>query len=635
MADVLGAARARMMPPEDVGLAEWMERHVYLPKSVSERPGPVVLDPDQRGIADAISDPANEFISVMKSSRRGMTMILVGAVFYRATREGGNILLVQPNKDDAQDFGKDQMVPMVEASEVMSEIFPVSKAKDKSQTLTRKEYSGGTLYLIGAHSGAGFRRKLAPWSFLDEVDGYPPSAGDDGDQVKLAAKRGQTSWERKIVAISTPLIKGRSKIETLFLQGDQRRFFVPCTQCGHMDHLTFLERPSGGHWMHWEEDPSEAVFICSANGCVIEETDKEAMLQAGEWRATADAPTGRVSFHIWAAYGMDPKATWSAIAQEHVDAEAEGPAAMRVFYNQTLGETFKEVGEAPDWEILQLRAEDYPIGTVPEGVEFLTAGVDVGKDRLIYEVVGWDFDRRSWSVDAGVLMGAPADPGTWEQLDELLDREWPGATRDHRIVTLAIDSGYATQEVYRWCRKHRSGRRVIAVQGSTHARVPIGTPKKVDVTVRGRLLKRGALYRPVGVDLLKEEFYGWLHMSPGESEPPPGWCRFPKYDREYWRQITGEHLVSVAKKGGYTDHAWEKIPGRENHWLDCRIYARAAAAHHGVDRVRPTSTSTSSPVQHAVASELTPTPRAAEPARSRPTRSKRGGRKFFDRPMKF
>ena len=600
--DILGPARARLMPPEDIGLADWMERYIGLPRSVSVRScpaGSLRLDPDQRGIADMITDPTIESIAIMKSARRGMTMLIVGAVGYRASREGGNIGVVQPNATDAEEFGKDQFVPMVEASPIMLSMFPVSKAKDSGQTLKRKAYKGGIFYLIGAQSGAGFRRKLIPWVFLDEADGMPVSAGDDGDQVKLSEKRGQTSWERKIVCVSTPLIKGKSKIETLFLKGDQRRFFVPCPQCGHMDYLVFDERPSGGHFLEYdEESPLDACFICFKNGCTIEPSDKEAMLAAGEWRPTAEAPPGRVSVHVWAAYGNDPKATWGMIAQEYEDAKEEGEQALRVHYNQTRGETFEEAGEVPDWELLYARRERYPLGTVPDGVKFITCGVDVApiKGRFDYEIVGWDLQKRSWSIEAGEIYGPMGDESTWHELDELLAREFVCEDGSRmNIMRMAIDSGADTQRVYNWARQYNITR-VITVKGKEGAIPILSAGRPVDVTVSGKTLKGGHRNFIVGSDTVKSELYGWLNLNrPDEHQPhPPGWCHFPEYDQEFFKQLTAEIQVIEINRKGVPVITWKRTG--ENHKLDCRVYARAAATGLGLDRVshakkpaRPTS----------------------------------------------
>jgi phage terminase large subunit GpA-like protein len=60
------------------------------------------------------------------------------------------------------------------------------------------------------------------------------------------------------------------------------------------------------------------------------------------------------------------------------------------------------------------------------------------------------------------------------------------------------------------------------------------------------------------------------------GEPfPAGYCHFPRYEEEYFRQLTAESLV----KGH-----WVVAPNRRNEALDCRVYARAAASIYGIDR---------------------------------------------------
>jgi phage terminase large subunit GpA-like protein len=108
-----------------------------------------------------------------------------------------------------------------------------------------KEFPAGLLVITGANSAAGLRSMPARYLFLDEVDAYPPSAGEEGDPVALAEARTRTfSWRSKIYLTSTPTIHGVSRIEREFAASDQRRFFVPCPHCGHNQTLRF-ER------LHW------------------------------------------------------------------------------------------------------------------------------------------------------------------------------------------------------------------------------------------------------------------------------------------------------------------------------------------------------------------------------------------------
>ncbi len=572
---------------------------------------------------DAISDPAIEQISFMKSARVGATKMMGAAIGYYMDQDPCPIMVVQPTVEDAEGYSKEEIAPMIRDCPRLSQLMGEQKSKVSSSTILSKSFPGGSLTMVGANSGRGFRRVSRRVMIFDEVDGYPASAGNDGDPIKLGIKRTDYYWNRKIIAASTPLVKGASRIEDLFESGDQRRYHVPCPQCGHMDYLVFSQREDGrAHHMQWPKDkPKEAYFVCSQNGCAIEHDSKTSMLEGGEW-ISEEPFDGHASFHIWAAYSLSPNATWGNLAAEFLEAKKGGSEKLKTFINTAVGETWKEKGEAPSWRRLYNRRLSYKVGSAPEGAEIalLTAGVDVQKDRLEYEVVGWNLHKQSWSVDEGTLYGDTANKETWLQLDEVLGRSYVmGDGGEMTISMMAVDSGYNTQQVYGWCSGH-SMSRVIAVKGVATARSLIGTPSTVEITSRGKRLQRGYKVWPVGVSIAKTELYGWLRLELDEGEPmPAGYCSFPEYAEGFFLELTGEHLVPVKKKGGFIVREWQMIPGRQNHKLDCRVYARAAASVKGLDRARPPAPSTAKPAAKA---SPAPTRQREEPAPAKAKRKK-------------
>lgn len=590
--DVCQEVRKVFRPPPKLTLSEWADTYYFLSAESAAEPGRWKTIPYQKGFMDAITDPRVTWVIMMKSARIGYTKCIDAAIGYGIHQDPCPMLVVQPTVEDAKGFSKEEIAPMIRDCPVLSQIVfeDASDAgpRDSGNTILHKKFPGGVLSMVGANSGAGFRRISRKRVFFDEVDGYPPSAGSDGDPIKLGARRAEYYHDRKLVSGSTPLIAGHSRIETMFLEGDQRRYYVPCPQCDHMDHLVFTEKPSGGHFMKWPKDePEKAYFVCSKNGCIIEHKDKYKMVERGEWRASQPF-NGKASFHIWTAYSYSPNASWAEIAKEFIAAKKDGPEALKTFVNTVLGETWKDKGEAPDWERLYNRRETYTIGTVPDRVTFLTAGLDVQKDRTVYEVVGWNERKESWSIEAGVINMDPSIESDWRKVDELLSKTWRNAAETpFSIRMLAADSGYNTQVVYNWVRRYPMSR-VIAVKGSQKARHIIGLPSQVDIKMNGKRVARGFKVFMVGVDIAKSELYGWLRLpKPKETETfPVGFCHFPEYDEEYFKQITSEHLVTAVTRQGYTKLEWQLLPGRENHWLDCRVYARAAAVLLGLDRIR-------------------------------------------------
>src|SRR5262245_40614046 len=428
-------------PPARLSLSEWADAHFYLSPESSAEPGQWRTLPYQKGVMDAITDPTVERITLMKSARVGFTKMVNAAIAYFMHQDPCPILLVQPTVEDAEGYSKEEIAPMIRDCGVLAELFrdPAIKV---DQTMLTKTFPGGVLTMIGANSGRGFRRVSRRIVIFDEVDGYPPSAGTEGDQIRLGIRRTEHYWNRKIIAGSTPLIAGVSRIEEMFEAGDRRRFYVPHLKCGHFDYLVF--RPGDrGHYMKWPEGrPDLAHFVCHGCGGSIADKEKRDMVRAGEWRAHAEFQ-GHASFHIWTAYSLSPNARWGQLASEFLEAKRSGPEKLRTYVNTTLGETWQERGEAPEWEHLFMRREPYPIGTVPAGAMFLTAGVDVQRDRFVYEVVGWSDTKESWSVDAGELYGDTSLEASWAQLDALLTRSFPSAKGgDFPIAMLAVDAGY-------------------------------------------------------------------------------------------------------------------------------------------------------------------------------------------------
>ncbi len=578
---VVRGAMAIWRPPPKLTVSQWADRYYYLSAESSAVPGRWTTLPYQREPMDSMADPAVTHLIVMKSARVGYTRMLLAGLGYFMHQDPSTCLVIQPTIEDARGFSKDDLQPMVRDCPVLADVTAEGDERT-GNTMLQLRYPGGIISLIGAQSGTGLRRISRKVIGTDEVDAFPVLLGE-GDVIKLAQKRSEYYHDRRFWAGSTPLIAGHSRIEQMFEEGDARRYFCPCPQCGHFAPLVFSG--DAGHRMTWPEGkPEEAFFTCQANGCVIEEKDKRAMITAGEWRATKVGLPGHRSYHMWSALSFSPGAGWGNIAQEFLEAKAGGVETLRVFVNTTLGETWKEAGEAPDWEPLYARREAYQRGTVPEGVLFLTAGVDVQRDRWVYEVVGWGHGKESWSIDAAVIPGDTSNEVEWTKLDELLNRSYETSTGGMMgLIMMGVDSGDQTQMVYNYARQ-RVGR-VIATKGISTAKIILGSPTVVDVNHRGKRITRGCKMWPIGVDMAKAELYGWLRLDDPRSG---GYCHFPDgYGPDYFKQLTGEYLVSSKDRKGFTKREWQVQPGRENHWLDARVIARAAAVLNGLERMAP------------------------------------------------
>jgi len=153
------------------------------------------------------------------------------------------------------------------------------------------------------------------------------------------------------------------------------------------------------------------------------------MLAEGEWRAAEPGPGKAAGFHLSSLYSPVGWFSWADAAALFEEAQKK-PELLQVFINTVLGETWALQGDAPEWQRLYDRREDCRIGTVPKGVQFLTAGVDIQKDRIEIDVVGWGRGKESWSADYLVLEGQTAEGAAWIKLLGVLNAYYPGAHRE-------------------------------------------------------------------------------------------------------------------------------------------------------------------------------------------------------------
>ena len=580
-----------LTPDPLLSVSEWAQQHRVLTSRASAEPGRyrIARTPYMRDILDALSpaDPARRVV-FMKAAQVGATEGGNNWIGYAIHQAPGPMLAVQPTVELAKRNSRQRIDPLIEESAALRERVRPARSRDSGNTMLSKEFPGGILIMTGANSAVGLRSIPARYILLDEVDAYPASADEEGDPVTLAEARSLTfAHRRKVLLISTPTVKGFSRIEREYEASDRRRYFVPCPHCGHMQWLQF-ER------LRWEKGkPETAAYHCASCETPIAEHHKTAMLAAGEWRATAEAddPT-TIGFHVSALYSPPGWKSWADIARDKESAKGSDEAE-RAFRNIVLGETWVETGEAPDWQRLYDRRERWAPGTVPNGGLFLTAGADVQKDRIEVDVWAWGRGLESWLIDHMVIEGGPERAEPWAALDRLLGQVWPHEGGAHiGLAKLAIDTRYAELQVYGWARRVGLAQ-VAPVTGNKgfNQASPVSGPTHVDASDGGKRLRRGVRRYGVAVSTFKAETYRFLRLErPTEEERaggkvyPPGTVHLPHWVEDEWlKQFVAEQLVTVRTRRGFPRLEWQKLRER-NEALDCRVYARAAAWIAGADR---------------------------------------------------
>lgn len=555
--------------------SEWADKYGYIPPPAPEvGPWRTSRTPYLKEIMDAATDSKTQEVVWIASSQVGKTAGMLQVAGFYMHQSPSSILLLQPTLEMAEAFSKERLDPTIKYTKVLSEIVENTddtgqKTKRSTSTTRMKYFTGGYIALVGANSPAGLASRPIRVLLADEIDRYPASAGKEGDPLKLAKQRTTNFMDRKkILYVSTPTIKGESKIDELFERSDKRYFYVPCQHCGEKQQLI------------WEQvkfkdqndvsDPTLARYECLYCKGIMRNSGAPIMsiIEQGEWRATAESKIA--GFHISSLYS--PWVTLEQLVEEWLDvAHKRDRKGIMEFLNLKLGLCYEEAEQTDDHEQIYSKRREFYGCEVPEDILLLTAGVDVQDDRLEVELVGWSHDYESWGVEYRTFIGDPGQQLVWNQLDAWLlkDRE-RGDGVPIRVMGVAVDSGgHFTTEVYSFC-KQRENRNVFAIKGKGGLEVPFVPLRPTKI---GRM--NASLFN-IGVDDGKSMIYSNLRIE----TTGPNFCHFPRdndrgYEREYFKGLYSERKIYKYTNGARKAE-WRKVYER-NEPLDCRNYAHAAA----------------------------------------------------------
>ena len=576
--DALTDERLKMLP------SEWAEKKRILPPGLSPVPGPWKKDltPYLIEMLDCFSplSPVQE-VAVMKGTQIGASVSLVENIIgYTIDHNPAPIMLVSSDEQLLDSTVELRIDRMIQESGLQHKIFSQSKSKiskKSGDTKKKKEFPGGFLITASARSGSQLRSFSIKILLRDEIDAAPREVGKEGSFLDVSKRRTDSfEAERKILDISTPLMKNTSNIFPLYEQGDQRKYFVPCPFCGEKQEILFENlkyEVNEGKTLIYES----VYYECIKCDGRIKNYHKYDMLNNGEWRPTAEAKRpGMRSYHISSLYSPVGFKSWETIVEDWIlaqDAKRNGDILpLKAFMNLTLAQPWEERGEAPRWEIIQAtHRSSYTAGTVPEDVLFLTAGADVQGNRVEIEIVGWTKDFISYSIDYKVCEGDHEDienisSKIWLQADEILSKEYLSKNGKIYSIRIAfIDQGYKSSVVRDFCRQYNS---VFPIRGERSNLKWARVFKAYDTD-------DGIVRFDLDVSALKDQIYTQLKRGQNEDgEYPGGFCHFPAdYSSKYFKMLTSEEKVYEKNSYGNVRIIWKKkYKSGRNEVLDLRVY---------------------------------------------------------------
>jgi len=550
------AAKRCLKPRPRLNVRQWADEYRRLSSESASEPGrwrtgrvPYMAEP-----METITNPAVKQMVLMLSSQMGKTEFILNVFGFFADLEPSPVLLIQPTEGFAGDFSKERIAPMIRDTPVLADLFKASKS-DSANTIFHKSFPGGFLALGGSNSPTVLAGRPIRVVLLDEVDRFPKSAKNEGDPVSLVSRRVQNFPDSKIIAVSTPTIKGDSKIESLFLDSDQRHWHIKCLHCAEFFYP---------QWKHvtWTV-PEDAAIACPHCGGLHNEHQRLKASQHGKW--VAFNPGHRIP-------GFHTNALVTPLGKPLVDfvyeflATENRPSNLQPFYNTVLGLPYEFVG-ADLTDPNSVKLTDYDRTRIPEDVMFLTCGADVQIDRIEYEVVGHTAQGQTYSIDYQVIQGDTKDLATFEEFKHTLLttkylREDGVSLEVNRTL---IDCAYNSKIVYKFTDNNRI-HQIYACRGVDGAK-PLITQSTS---------KFGATFYRVASDIFKEKLFNDLQLT---DESKYGYCYFPVgRDKEYFTQLCLSETAerTVDNRGRSYLHFKKKTPDSRNEALDCRIYAMAA-----------------------------------------------------------
>ncbi|EGM8077437.1 phage terminase large subunit family protein [Escherichia coli] len=569
-------------------------------------------------------------------ARTGKTIGLIdGWVIYNVICDPADMLIIQMTEEKAREHSKKRLARTFRVSpEVVSRLSP----NKNDNNVYDRTFLAGNYLKIGWPSVNIMSSSDYKCVALTDYDRFPEDIDGEGDAFSLASKRTTTFMSSGMTLVeSSPGrdvkdVKWRrtspheapptTGILSLYNRGDRRRWYWPCPHCGE------YFQPCGDVVAGFRDiaDPvlaSEAAYIqcpfCS--GRIMPEQKRElngrgVWLRDGESINADGSRYGDPRRSRIASFWMEgPAAAYQTLSQlvyKLLTAEQEyettgSEETLKTVINTDWGLPYlpRASMEQRKSELLEQRAEPVPSRSVPDGVNFLVATVDVqaGRHRrFVVQVTGYGSRGERWIIDRSNITQSlrgdsdgesqridPASyPEDWDVLlTDVFHKSWPLASdpsQQMRLMAMAVDSGGedgVTDNAYKFwrrCRRDGLGKRIYLFKGDSIRRAKLITRTFPDNT--GRTGRRAQAAGDVPLWLLQTDaLKDRVNNALWRDSPGPGYVHFPDWlGSWFYDELTYEERSSDGK--------WSK-PGRgANEAFDLMVYAEALVILHGYEKIR-------------------------------------------------
>ncbi len=554
-----------LQPPEELSVSEWAGKHRVLDLKTSAMPGPWRNDktPYLKEIMDELVNYETEEIVFCKCTQVGGSEAMLNMLGYVIQQDPSPTMVVYPTDKLGESISENRIKPMIKSSPSLKRLF----REFQSQKL-ELQFEGMYLTIAGSNSPSSLASKAIKYLFLDEVDKYPGASRKEADPISLARERTKTFANRKIYMTSTPTFRTGAIWKALEAADVEKHYFVPCPHCGEMIELKFkqIKWPEGGEGITAADRADQAVYVCQECNSVITDQQKDKILRLGEWRIVRENNSARKKIGFWISTLYSPFVRFSNIALEFLNSY-EDSEKLQNFTNSWLAEPWEDTKLKMEEEMVMKRRTELPEFIVPDWARLLTAGVDVQETCLYWTIRAWGNYITSQNIAHGQAL-------SWSEIERIMNLSYEKQGGGSLVVSLClIDSGFDTDSTYDFCVNNLDW--ALPVKGSSHAmdnHFKVSKINKLDSKAFGMnlVIVDGGKY--------KDMIAARMHKENGDG----AWMVYSTCDLEYAKQVTAEHKIHV-KVGARIEQKWqEKYSHAANHYLDCEVYAFAAADIMGV-----------------------------------------------------
>lgn len=590
---------------------------------------------------DATQSREYNTVVYMGPARTGKTLALCeGRYAYIVAHNPLDTMIVHSSQDQARSYSRKELARLHRFSPLVRDQL-TGRASD--QNTHDKVYRSGMVASIAWPSNTQLASRTWANVIITDYDRWPGSVGAEGSGFRQAEKRIQTAksagmivvesspgslavshtsqqveWIRPPFKLGVPLVHAapptdsgaRADIASIYNQGTREWWYVPCRECG--EYYPQWADISVFSWTPNEDllaAADSAGTVCCWCGSIHPEETKQFENSNGRWlsegqtidwagKISGEGRHGRTFPSFWQGGGSAAYQTRSEIVRKYLQAEEiflnrGSEEDLKFVINADVGAPYlpKRVGVDRSPHPLMARAESYALRTVPAGVRFLIAAVDVQVNRFVVQVIGYGAHRQRWVIDRfnitkgfgasddGTLLPiSPAgQPRDWDRLTPLLSRSYPlvdDPTLRMGIFSVGVDSGGeagVTANAISWWRGLASQGlqdQVRLLKGSPSQEARLVEERYPDSSSKNRTSLAFSGDVPVimmNVTRYKDAIAGALQCADPSS---PGYIHFSKDLKAWWY----EELVREKRdpvKG------WIRVPRNES--VALMVYTDALA----------------------------------------------------------